>query len=206
VTVDVVNDALNAKAPSVIKLAAANESEQTLLHELQLGEQLNKSIHQARRADFSLMLAMLSDDVREQSQFILPKQNDDNYTADIANNETLRKHFDLPPQAPLSLDNLKQINQYNQMQSIIDDELSALHLSNVLSPQPLAFRDDSKYISSEIMANTSEICQAKHNQAKHNQESTSSVLNKPLNMNVEGWLKAIDISLVKSTLVKPVAA
>jgi hypothetical protein len=70
-----------------------------LLHELQLGEQLNECVHQSRRSDFSLMLAMLCDDVREQSQFILPKSAPiDGTSTDIkeVNNKTLRKHFDLP--------------------------------------------------------------------------------------------------------------
>jgi len=65
-----------------------------LLHELQLGEQLNESVHQARRADFSLMLAMLCDDVREQSQFILPKSEINSADQAVDNNEVLRQHFE----------------------------------------------------------------------------------------------------------------
>ena len=42
------------------KLATSFSSTDVLLHELQLGEQLNESVVQTRRADFSLMLAMLA--------------------------------------------------------------------------------------------------------------------------------------------------
>ncbi len=170
-----------------------------LLHELQLGEQLNESVHQSRRSDFSLMLAMLCDDVREQSQFILPKSLPiDGTSTDIdqVNNQTLRKYFDLSEEAPLALKNIQQINQYNQGQLVADNHFSSLHLTNAISPKPLAFRNDNKHISSNILSNTSLICQEKQT---HKQEG--EVLNKRLDMNAEGWLKTIQKSLVESTLV-----
>ena len=172
-----------------------------LLHELQLGEQLNESVHQARRADFSLMLAMLCDDVREQSQFVLPKP-DGNLT-DIADqtNEALRQHFDLPEEAPLALKNIEQINQYNQGQLIAENDLVSVHLSNALSPKPLTFRDDNRHIASNVLGNTSLTCQE-----KHNHEQSSAVINKRANMNVEGWLKTVQTSLVKSNLVDVIVA
>ena len=172
-----------------------------LLHELQLGEQLNESVHQARRADFSLMLAMLCDDVREQSQFVLPK-SDGNLT-DIADqtNEALRQHFDLPEEAPLALKNIEQINQYNQGQLIAENDLVSVHLSNALSPKPLTFRDDNRHITSNVLSNTSLTCQE-----KHNHEQSSAVINKRANMNVEGWLKTVQTSLVKSNLVDVIVA
>jgi hypothetical protein len=170
-----------------------------LLHELQLGEQLNESVHQARRADFSLMLAMLCDDVREQSQFVLPKAEESSADQSIQNNEVLRQHFDLPKQAPLALKNIEQINQYNQGQLIADNDLVSVQLSNALSPKPLAFRDDNHHISSNILGNTSLTCQE-----KHNHQQSSAVLNKRMNMNVEEWLKTVQTSIVKSSLVAAV--
>lgn len=38
----------------------------TIINELQLGNSVNHAINQARRADFALMLAMVSDDIQEQ--------------------------------------------------------------------------------------------------------------------------------------------
>ncbi|MDX2370325.1 MAG: VC2046/SO_2500 family protein [Colwellia sp.] len=170
-----------------------------LLHELQLGEQLNESVHQARRADFSLMLAMLCDDVREHSQFILPQADDSSVDQSKQSNQALRKHFDLPEQAPLALKNIEQISQYNQGQLIADNDLVTIQLSNALSPKPLTFRDDNHYIASNILGNTSLTCQE-----KHTHQQSSAVLNKRVNMNVEGWLKAVQTSLVKSSLVNAI--
>jgi hypothetical protein len=74
--------------------------------------------------------------------------------------------------------------------------LATLHLANAISPNPLAFRDDKKHITSNVLTNTNLVCQAKHAQHKEGE-----VINKPLNMNVDGWLKAVKSSIVESSLV-----
>jgi len=196
--VNVVDDTFN----NLLNQQTVNSA--PLLHELQLGEQLNECVHQSRRSDFSLMLAMLCDDVREQSQFILPQTSSIDGTStekDQITDQVLRKHFDLPEEAPLALKNTDQINQYNQGQIIADNDLASLHLLNALMPKPLSFRNDKKHISSDILANTTLVCQEKHT---HNQEG--EVVNKPLNMHAEGWLKVIQNSLTQSSLIDVVAA
>jgi hypothetical protein len=177
------------------------QSSEILLHELQLGEKLNESVHQARRADFSLMLAMLCDDVREHSQFVLPQADIDSVDLTTQNNQVLRKHFDLSEEAPLALKNMEQISQYNQGQLLADNNLISIHFDNALSPKPLTFRDNKQHIDSNILGNTSLTCQEKHS---HHQPSP--VLNKRINMNVEGWLKSVQTILVKSSLVEPITA
>lgn len=193
--VDVATQSLNSPLKSE-EQSSGNLT--ALLHELQLGEQLNESVHQARRADFSLMLAMLSHDVREQSQFILPKHKETKRQLDDV---TLRKHFDLPESAPLAIKDLKEINTYNQGKSIAENDVATIRLSNSLAPKPLAFRDDVNHVAHQVMSNTTLVCQAKHAEAK-----ADAVLNKRLAMNVEGWLKNIQTSLVKSQLVPNVTA
>jgi hypothetical protein len=172
-----------------------------LLHELQLGEQLNESVHQARRADFSLMLAMLCDDVREHSQFILPQADNSDVGKDNQTDKALRKYFDLPDKALLALKNIEQVSQYNQRQLLSDNNLISLQLSDVLSPKPLAFRDDKKFIASNVLGNTSLTCQEK-NYHQH----PSAILNKRIAMKVDNWLKAVQMSLVKSSLVDGITA
>jgi len=194
----VVDDTLNASMNKETVNSAP------LLHELQLGEQLNECVHQARRSDFSLMLAMLCDDVREQSQFILPKNSPLDGTATDKtklNDQILRKRFDLPEQAPLALTKLEQIAQFNQGELIANNDLPSLHLINALTPNPLAFRDDATHINSDVLANTTLVCQE-----KLRLKPQDDIVNKPLNMQVENWLKAVQTSLVKSTLVDMVAA
>ncbi len=174
-----------------------------LLHELQLGEQLNDCVHQSRRADFSLMLAMLCDDVREQSQFVLPQASAIDGTATDVKEQTtntLRTYFDLPLEAPLALENIEQIHQYNQASLIVDNDLPNLHLSNAIAPKPLAFRNDNKHINSNVIGNTSLVCQAKY--AKN---QLDECINKPLDMKVDSWLKAVQTSIVKTSLLNVAA-
>jgi len=170
-----------------------------LLHELQLGEQLNESISQTRRADFALMLAMLAQDVREQSQFILP-QNLETEAAS-QDNAKLRAFFELPAKAPLALENNEQIHLFNQAEMLNDNGLENLHLSNAMKPMPLAFRDDDKHIQSNILSNTSLYCQTKHRQCEQEENVDAKVLNKPLSFNAKNWLKGIEETLVKAPLL-----
>jgi len=194
----------NSKAPSgsAGNLSPESFSSNALLHELQLGEQLNESVVQTRRADFSLMLAMLAEDVREQSQFLLPKAEEP--TPVDVNNIALRKQFNLPDEAPLALSSPDGIKEFNQIQSIVDNDLATIHLANAMMPKPLAFRDDKKHIESQVLENTSLFTQLKHKQVKEiNSASNDSdkPLSQPLNFNAKAWLDNIQQSLVKAPLL-----
>jgi hypothetical protein len=206
------NDVVKGSAE---QLATDFSSASVLLHELQLGEQLNESVVQARRADFSLMLAMLTEDVREQSQFLLP-QTEEAMAADVTN-AALRKQFNLPNEAALALTSLDDVKQFNQVQTIIDNDLANIHLTNAMMPKPLAFRDDKKHIESQVLQNTSLFTQLKHKQAAElskahlNQlqeaqinpslSDTDKPLSQPLNFNAKAWLDGIQQSLVKAPLL-----
>jgi len=191
-------------------LAPSFSSADVLLHELQLGEQLNESVVQTRRADFSLMLAMLAEDVREQSLFILPKAQQP--VASDTSNSALRKEFSLPQKAPLALSSMDNIEQFNQAQSIVDNDIANIHLHNAMTPNPLAFRDDRQHIATEILQNTSLFCQLKHQQGqaintsdcdsdKPLLQSLDQPLTKSLNFNAKAWLDGIQQSLVKAPLI-----
>ena len=200
---------------SAVHIASALSSTNVLLHELQLGEQLNESVEQTRRADFSLMLAMLAEDVREQSQFLLPKSEEE--TAVELSNLALRKQFNLPDKAKLALTTPNEVNQFNQAHTIVDNDLANIHLTNAMMPKPLAFRDDNKHIESQVLENTSlftqlkhkqaaEACQAHLNQLPQNQLDTTSIetdkpLSQSLNFNAKAWLDGIQQSLVKAPLL-----
>jgi hypothetical protein len=206
------NDVVKGSAE---QLATDFSSASVLLHELQLGEQLNESVVQARRADFSLMLAMLTEDVREQSQFLLP-QTEEAMAADVTN-AALRKQFNLPNEAALALTSLDDVKQFNQVQTIIDNDLANIHLTNAMMPKPLAFRDDKKHIESQVLHNTSLFTQLKYKQAAElskahlNQlqeaqinpslSDTDKPLSQPLNFNAKAWLDGIQQSLVKAPLL-----
>lgn len=166
-----------------------------LINELQLGEQLSDSIHSGRRSDFSLLLAMLSDDVREHSQFYLPE------TEKIRKNvsdSSLRKEFHLPDNAPLALLSIEEVGSFNQASLIENNQLTTLKLNNVLNPKALAFRNNIKHIPQDVMSNTSLLCQKKHT---HNQINQNAPISNRLSFNAKGWLDALQTSLVKSPLV-----
>lgn len=180
-------------------LTPENVSSNALLHELQLGEQLNESVSQTRRADFTLMLAMLAEDVREQSQFLLP-QAEKSEPVDMSNTG-MRQQFNLPRQAPMALKTLDDIKQFNQAQNIVDNDLANIHLANAMTPKPLAFRNDKKHIESQILQNTSLFTQLKYQQAQVVSHDTKKTLSQPMKFNANAWLDNVQESLVKAPLL-----
>ena len=211
-----ITPSINASKGNAGNLTPETFSANALLHELQLGEQLNACVVETRRADFSLMLAMLAEDVREQSQFLVPQTASP--VAIQQNNRLLRKELNLPEEAPLALATLDEIPQFNQVQSIIDNDLASIQLSNAMNPKPLAFRDNKNHIKTEILDNTSLFTQLKYKQAQvmrdealgqTNQSAMATLttpvadkpLSKPLNFNAKAWLDGIQQSLVKAPLL-----
>lgn len=167
-------------------------SNDILVHELQLGEQLNESVHHERRSDFSLMLAMLTDDVRAHSQFKLPLSTTSENTTSTAQ---LRKLFQLPDEAPLALNDMEAISEFDQASLVANLQLDQLRLVNTLKPKPLVFRDDVEYINQQVMGNTSLYCQQKHQQKNSMQGQQRS------DFNVNAWLTAVQTTIVKSPLM-----
>ena len=168
-------------------------SNDILVHELQLGEQLNESVHHARRSDFSLMIAMLTDDVRAHSQFKLPLSTSEEKTTST---EQLRKLFQLPDEAPLALADIEGVAAFNQASLVENQQLDQLRLVNTLKPKPLAFRDDAKYVNQQVMTNTSLYCQQKHQQKNAAQSQQRA------EFNVNAWLTAVQTPIVKSPLME----
>lgn len=168
-----------------------------LVEELQLGEKLNQCVHSHRRADFALMLSMLTDDVRAQSQFKLPQtvQNIKETTE-----QQLRKRFDLPEKERLGLGDINEINEFSQANLVQEQQLSTLHFQQALKPKPLAFRDDKHFISTNVMQNTSLYCQQQHKK-QHQQPSQSH----RLSFNVNEWLKTVQTTIVKAPLLDAIA-
>jgi hypothetical protein len=142
---------------------------------------------------------MLADDVQSHSQFSLPKTVPD---VKNSNDATLRKEFELPENAPLALDENHTTSIFNQSELIQSNNLAELHLSNALSPKPLAFRDDKKHITQQIISNTSLYCQKKFNQQKVNNIDSD---NSRLSFDAKGWLKAVHNTIVKAPLLDAIA-
>ncbi|WP_286267204.1 VC2046/SO_2500 family protein [Thalassotalea atypica] len=161
-----------------------------LIHELQLGETLNKCIHSKRRADFSLMLAMLVEDAREFSQFKTPLTQDS--TTDCTEQQ-LRKQFELPDKEPLSLTDFAQISHFNQASQLSEKQLFVMKLNDALSPKPLCFRDDKHFIETNIKSNTSLYCQ-------HKLEADDEKAVRREAFNANEWLKSVKNTRVQSII------
>jgi len=173
-------------------LVIADVENNILVHEIQLGEQLNESVHNKRRSDFSLMLAMLADDVRTHSQFLVPKTES---TEKTTTDNILRKELNLPPSEPLAITSLENIPDFNQANLIVENRQKDLHLCNALSPKPLAFRDDSQHIVHDVIANTSLYCQQ-----QYKKDMFSSKDPQRLAFNAKAWLNTVQETIVKSPL------
>ena len=167
-----------------------------LQHEHQLGETLNQCVHNDKRAEFSLLLAMLNEDAREQSQFLMPQTEAEQ--KDVTE-DSLRAEFELPQQQALGLTNLEQLHQYNQS-AIANDRLTAsLKLADALNPKPLSFRDDKKHVPTEIMANTSLHCQVRAERQEQESQNTR------LSMNAKAWLKSLQNAYAHSQQIEMAA-
>ena len=169
-----------------------------LVHELQLGDKLNESVHSARRADFSFLLAMLTDDVQSHSQFSLPQTVNKTYTI---NDDVLRKELELPDKAPLALNDKHSVSSFNQAELIGDNRLNELHLLNALRPNPLGFRDNKHHIQTDVMNNTSLFCQTKY-QTSQQTKTPDELINKRLNFDAKGWLNTVQESMVQHTAIQ----
>lgn len=161
-----------------------------LINEIKLGIKLNQCVHENRRSDFSLMLAMLTEDAREFSEFCLPTAH-----KHTPQETVLRKKFQLPNQQALALENMNQITQYNEVADIQQNNMSAIHLNNALSPKPLSFKNNSKHIPNNVLSNMNV-----HSQERYLMEKNNNRVNQPVSFNAVGWLNSIENSMTENTL------
>lgn len=159
-------------------------SETLLLHELQLGNKLSNSIHGKNQRDFALMLAMLSTDVREQSQFYLPE----NTTIDEIE-VNLRKELGVPPAQRLCVEDSSDLSEFNQVQWV-GDHYATIRLKQALRPLPLNQEDNVKKIPDDVLTNTRFEKQLR----QYKKLSSTETLNQSVGFNVPSWLDNIETS------------
>lgn len=125
-----------------------------LITESQLKTRLNKSVHENRRGEFSLLLAMLSHDVLDFSQFHLPKSETHSAYVD---EEQLRERFGAGPKQLLAPEKFDMtIGQEHASVIVQQGEqagMKAIKLSHCLNPEPLAIRDDKLHIPLTVIDN-----------------------------------------------------
>ena len=121
-----------------------------LITESQLSSRLNKSVQQQRRGEFGLLLAMLSHDALDFSQFHLPKTdlNDTQPT-----NEQLRKDLGAGPEQPLAPNEFNMLIGQHNAKRLSESGLSDIRLRHCLTPEPLAIRNDKTHVPLEVIDN-----------------------------------------------------
>lgn len=168
-----------------------------LINEIQLGVKLNECIHSNRRSDFSLMLAMLTNDAREFSEFLVP---DGPMNVSTSDEQQLRRLFDLPIAQPTGLKAISDIDAFNESALANANNMTAVYLNNAIKPKAISFRDDAKHINSNILANTN-LHTKKRYEVGTEEGSPDNLTSNKLKFNANEWLKSVQESIVG---VKPV--
>ncbi len=126
--------------------------------EHQLGSKLANSVENREVSTFAWLLASLSADALDFSQFSLLKTPDETPLSDAYNNikQNVGPKRELAPSEVNFL--IGKANSAILSQSGLDQ----LRLIDCLSPEPLSVRDDPKYVGLEIIHNCSPAVQSKH--------------------------------------------
>ena len=121
--------------------------ERVLKNELDIGVSLNKATASSHRSDFSLILSLMSQDVRDMAQFEL--NDKDNLRShfelpeaqfELNDKDNLRSHFELPEDVPSEV-NLSEGNEFNEHSDVFRNQNhTEFRLHQSLKPEPLVCR------------------------------------------------------------------
>lgn len=103
-----------------------------LINEVQLGSQLSHAVEGGRRADFALMLALLSPEQLETTPV-------DALPAPGKTESELRAYFELPEPQPLSTNESSYQNAAQQAKAFHESGLADARLLDGLKPTPLTY-------------------------------------------------------------------
>ncbi len=103
-----------------------------LINEIQLGTNLNHAVEGGRRADFSLMLALLSSDLHEN----IPV---DTTPIETQSSQQLRAYFEIPASQPLTSTPLCYQRAAKQAQAFHQASLTSARLLAQLQPTALSY-------------------------------------------------------------------
>lgn len=124
--------------------------EQILSNELQLGQQLNRSVVDDR-ANFALLLALMSSDIEDQAQFHL-EANNDNQPDSFQ--QALRARLEVPELQALVADGCGEQQSLLTGRIASEQGLLDARLRHCIIPEPLSFELGKKHgIAGEIFDN-----------------------------------------------------
>ncbi|SHG75324.1 VC2046/SO_2500 family protein [Ferrimonas marina] len=115
-----------------------------LVNELQLGDALNQAVLQDRRGEFGLLLSMLVQDVRFQSQFQLQRD-------ELGEPIDARRALELPEPAPLEQEYREA--QVSVAEAFQQGGLVQSRLQHCLVPEPVSSRGEHGHGLTEALSN-----------------------------------------------------
>lgn len=124
-----------------------------LVDELQLGDTLNKAVHSGFKAQFNLLISMLSSDVQDHAWVVDPATQE-------KQTEDLRKKFELGNQVRFQSDDADLVRADELGEQFRAGGLSAVHLLECLNPEPLTLKHGE--IPQEILESLTPLQQEKH--------------------------------------------
>ncbi|CAH0539206.1 VC2046/SO_2500 family protein [Vibrio marisflavi] len=120
-----------------------------IVSELTVGTNINQAIQSGRRADFSLLLSMFSDDVRDNTPV---EQVSEQEQTDL----TLRKKFSLSAPQKLTSDENSYAFSATQAEAFHQGGLPSTKLNHYLHSEPLVYQlEDTGNLSEEVYHNLS---------------------------------------------------
>lgn len=150
-----------------------------LVDELQLEQRLNRSLQQGERADFALLLAMLSPDVQDQAWV------SDAEVPEVAPIDW-RERFALPPARPLEADAVATERAESLGQLLEEGGIAAVHLQNCMRAEPLVLKQ--YQISDLVWNNLSPLTQEKFRM----QQAGETITRHPASSRPADMLEIID--------------
>lgn len=144
-------------------------NEQIVINEWQLGQALNRAVHDNARDKFNLLLSFLSDDARDFAQFEYlneQAQGKSEIEADLRQQLQLRPAQPLTNAGPSEI----QLQQYNQ--DLHQGKLTDIRFKQLLDNEALLSRESIKELPEELLDNLSlikreRVVQAYQSQQKH---------------------------------------
>ncbi|MGB0894322.1 MAG: VC2046/SO_2500 family protein [Parashewanella sp.] len=139
---------------------------QALINELDVGTSLNTATVSNRRRDFSLILSLMSQDVRDMAQFQLVEQPNEN--------AQLRKKFRLPKEQVLIADLSESPKSVTHAAAFQSQGLTAFRLNNSIQPEALVNRGKLGSQLKQVLENCDVHVARKHLKMEIEQPNTST--------------------------------
>ena len=138
-----------------------------LINEWQLGQQLNQAVQSGKRDKFNLLISMLSEDVRDFSQFSLLKSEEDRLS-DL----TLRGSLELREKQPLINKGITQDQAQRFNDDIVNNRWASAKLGSLLYNEAILSRTHSPSFADEVVENLSLLTQEKLEKELNKEKAT----------------------------------